>query len=175
MADTLRTLTALLALFADNTTQDISPQDQRDFIVSLMGAGGQVYTSGGSTGVSVGTSYVELPFTTNGQANSVVADATNNRLEVGALGDGTYLVLGQFSFSGSLSTTFTLKAAINGTENNAVSCKRKLGTGGDVGSCSFVGLLTLAEGDYVTTRIVADAALKTFTPVEASLVVRRLW
>src|SRR5512138_544576 len=38
MADTIRDLTALLALFADNTSGNVSPQDARDFIVSVVGA-----------------------------------------------------------------------------------------------------------------------------------------
>jgi hypothetical protein len=37
MADTLRTLSALQTLFADNTTQQIGAQDYRDFIVSTIG------------------------------------------------------------------------------------------------------------------------------------------
>jgi len=40
MTDTPRTLAALQALLADNTSGDISPQDVRDFLVSVMGAGG---------------------------------------------------------------------------------------------------------------------------------------
>lgn len=36
MADTRRTLSAILALFADNTSGDISPQDARDYLVSTM-------------------------------------------------------------------------------------------------------------------------------------------
>lgn len=36
MADTPRTREALLALFADNTTGQISPQDFRDFVVTAM-------------------------------------------------------------------------------------------------------------------------------------------
>lgn len=37
MADTVRTKAAILALLADNTTGDISPQDMRDFVVSIYG------------------------------------------------------------------------------------------------------------------------------------------
>jgi len=37
MVDTPRTVTALQTLFADNTNGDISPQDLRDFLVSVMG------------------------------------------------------------------------------------------------------------------------------------------
>lgn len=36
MADTVRLYSEILALFADNTTRDISEQDLRDFIVSAM-------------------------------------------------------------------------------------------------------------------------------------------
>lgn len=36
MADTQRTRAAILALFADNVTGQISPQDLRDFVVSVM-------------------------------------------------------------------------------------------------------------------------------------------
>ena len=35
MVDTVRTLAALQTLLADNTAQDISPQDMRDFLVSV--------------------------------------------------------------------------------------------------------------------------------------------
>lgn len=34
MANTVRTVSELLDIFADNTSQDISPQDMRDFVVS---------------------------------------------------------------------------------------------------------------------------------------------
>ena len=36
MADTRRVLSALLTLFADNTAGDISPQDMRDLVVSVV-------------------------------------------------------------------------------------------------------------------------------------------
>ncbi len=36
MADTIRTRAAILALLADNTTAQISPQDHRDAVVSIM-------------------------------------------------------------------------------------------------------------------------------------------
>jgi len=40
MVDTARTQAALLALFADNTSGDISAQDARDMIVSVLAATG---------------------------------------------------------------------------------------------------------------------------------------
>lgn len=38
MADTVRTKSALAALLADNASKDISAQDVRDFLVSVMGS-----------------------------------------------------------------------------------------------------------------------------------------
>ena len=39
MADTIRLIAALQSIFADNATGDISPQDLRDFLVSVMPTG----------------------------------------------------------------------------------------------------------------------------------------
>ena len=45
MADTQRTQAAIIALFANNTAGDISPQDDRDFIVSIFPGWGGLYIS----------------------------------------------------------------------------------------------------------------------------------
>ena len=50
MADTKRVLSDILALYADNTTQQIAPQDHRDFIVSALGS---LYIRETSTGITL--------------------------------------------------------------------------------------------------------------------------
>ena len=45
MADTARTKTALAALFADNSTGNISPQDLRDFLETMHPAFASMYVS----------------------------------------------------------------------------------------------------------------------------------
>lgn len=176
MADTVRTRATLLAtLFPDNTTQDISPQDQRDSIVSSLGVGAQIYTSGGATPLSVGTTPVTLPFASDGQEDNATADAASNRIVVGSAGDGVYLVICQASFTGTGNATFTFRAAIDGTPNSAASCKRKLGATGDVGSATLVGLLSLIAGEEVTVQVNAAAAGRTLTLEEGSLIIKRLW
>jgi hypothetical protein len=76
MADTIRDRAAVIALLADNTSGDISPQDLRDFLVSTWGLYGALSfynksatqslnttpativafdTTGGSDGTSVST------------------------------------------------------------------------------------------------------------------------
>ena len=61
MADTIRTLADLQTLLADNTAGDISPQDVRDFLVSVHGGGltpnAQTVTTTDITG-AVGQMYV---------------------------------------------------------------------------------------------------------------------
>ena len=46
MADTIRAISSLQALLADNTTGDISPQDLRDMLVSLGNMYQEQYTTG---------------------------------------------------------------------------------------------------------------------------------
>lgn len=57
MVDTIRTRTELLTLFADNTIQDISPQDCRDLIVTLLGASQAHFVDGP---IDFTTGFVEL-------------------------------------------------------------------------------------------------------------------
>lgn len=174
MADTIRTLADLLVLLADNTSGNISPQDVRDALVSRFGVYGQVYTSGGSTGVSVGTSPVTVEWDSDGLDDGLTADSANDRLSVGSGSDGVFLVLAQFSFTGTASTTFTLKLSVNGTQDDALACKVKLDASGSPISASFAGLVSLVSGDAVTVEVVADGASKTFTLAEGQLSLRRI-
>lgn len=175
MADTPRTKSGLQTVLATNGVQGLSAQDVRDFLVSIMGVYAQLYVSGGVASQSMGTSPAKLTlWAADGEEDLADADYTNDQIEIGALGDGVYLALAQFSFSGAVSTTFTLKLAVNGTEDDAIACSRKLGTGGDDGSCSFVGLVSLSDGDIVTVYCTADGVSKSFTLAEAQLVLRRI-
>ena len=55
MVDTARTVSALQTLFADNTNGDISPQDLRDFLVSVMGRTKHVWVGAGAFILTTGT------------------------------------------------------------------------------------------------------------------------
>jgi len=174
MADTFKTLSTLQSLLADNTSEDISPQDVRDMLVSIMGVYAQLYTHDGVSGLTVGTSPVDVEWASGQTEDGIDADATAESITVGSGHDGLYLALAQFSFSGSLSVTFELHLAVDGVQEDAIACKRKLGTGGDVGSCSFAGLVTLADGEEVTVEVEADGSSKTFTLVHGQLVLIRI-
>ncbi len=173
MADTQRTLTAILALLADNTTGDISPQDLRDTIVSILGGYGAIYLHGGSTAqTSISATPAKVTgFASNGISSGTTPDHANDKITILTAGD--YLVAGAVSFSGTLSKTFFVEIYKNST-GTEYAFERKLGTGGDVGAAPVGGLITLAVNDEISLYVSSSDGGTSFTPQEASLIVTRV-
>jgi len=122
-----------------------------------------IYVSDGSTaqtGVSTTPAKV-TGFAANGPANDDTPDHTNDQITVGTT--GVKKVNFQASFSGTVSTTFTFKLRIDAVES-VLGCTRVLGTGGDLGSASFNGILSLAASEVLTVYVEADGASKSITP-----------
>jgi len=178
MADTVRNRADLLALFGDNTTGDCTPQRLRDGIVSILGVAAQLYATGASTGQTMGTSPTTLDWGMTGGADGLEdnanADKANDKIAIGTYGAGWYLALLTLSFSGTASTTFTIKLAVGGTPAGAVTCKAKLDAAGSVLNVAASGIVNLADGDNVTVQVTADGATKTFTLEEGGLTLRRI-
>lgn len=174
MADTIRTRSAILALLADNTSRDISPQDLRDAIVSMHGVYGGLYVQDGSTAqAGVDTTPAKMTgWAGNMTAAGTTPDHTDDSITVGT--DGVYLVLCQISFSGTVNTEFQAHVRINDVEQ-VEGMHRKLGAGGDVGSASFVALKSLSADDAITIYVESDqAGGADFTPTDAQLVCFRV-
>ena len=94
MSDTSRSLAAIQALLADNTSQDISAQDLRDAVVSVFGNYAEIYQSGTSfTTLAVGAADEKLVTTMVDGLDSggCAADAANQKITVTV--DGVYLVI----------------------------------------------------------------------------------
>ena len=98
MANQIRTKDELLALFADNTTGLITPQDMRDFVVSNLVAEGQIETTPGQTMsaftdvflADVGASSMILPTIADfGSRFLSVINASGGSLQVDAAGGET--------------------------------------------------------------------------------------
>jgi hypothetical protein len=174
MADTIRTLTALLALLADNTTGDISPQDVRDMLVTVHGVYGGIYIQDGSTPqTGIDTTPTKMTgWATNTASAGTTPDQANNQITVGT--DGVYLIWASVGFSGSVNTTFQGHLRVNDIESWA-GFHRKLSAGGDVGSVSFVSLLVLSADDVLSIYIESDAGGgASMTPTDAQLIVYRV-
>jgi hypothetical protein len=158
MADTPRSLTDLQSLLADNTTGDISPQDLRDFLVSAIGVYGSLTCFDGSTAqTSLGTTPALLTcFTTDGSANGTTPANASDSITVNVAGN--YDCYFQCSFSGTNSANVQFRLRNNAVEQS-YGCTRKLGTGGDVGSASFIAPgITLAASDVLTIYVETDDA-----------------
>jgi len=176
MADTIRDLTALLALLADNTSGDISPQDMRDVLVSLHGVYGEIYVADGSTAQSsLGTTPTKMTgFAANGESSGTTPDHTNDQITVGTA--GKYLVDFDVSFSGTGGATMKFHLRVNDGEQAKAALVRKLGVGGDVGNAGFACIMSLSANDVLTVYVETDNAGGTdsITPEDAHLRVRRI-
>lgn len=91
MSDTIRTKDELLALFADNITGDISPQDLRDFVVSNQVSENQIESiSGQAISVTTDNFYAQVGAT---EATPPPADDYGNRALIVANSSGETLTI----------------------------------------------------------------------------------
>lgn len=176
MADTVRDRTTLVGLLADNSTQNITEQVDRDVLVSIMGVYAQLYLSAGATAQSVDTSWATLDWSAgaNGLEDAADADYTADRISIGSGAGGVWEFHFQNTFTGTASTEFAYKLAVNGTRQDRASCKVALDASGNAASCSFSALVQVAAGDLVTVQVSANGASKSITPREMQLVAKRV-
>jgi hypothetical protein len=172
MADTSKTLAQILALFANNTSGDISPQDLRDFVVSVMGGYGAIYTDSGSTAQTSisGTPAKVTGFAANGLSNNATPDHTDDSVQVGI--EGIYLAFFQGSFTGTSGKTFKCEI-YNAGVASGYHCQDQLSTTVEE-SMSCMGILSLAADAKVTVYISSPDSGTSFTPSGMQLVVVRL-
>ena len=142
------------------------------YISSTLPVYGMLYVGDGGTGQSIGATPEKITgFTGVGPSLSTTPSAPNDQIVVGE--DGLYKLDAQLAFSGSVSEGFELHFYVNGVATD-FGTHRVLGTGGDVGSCSITGFVSLSAGDAVSIYVNASAASKTFTLVDGQLLVMRL-
>ncbi len=172
MVDTVRTRAYVLAtLFPDNTTGDISPQDLRDFVVSIMGVYGSIVIENGSTSQAFASGVPEVmtEWTGNGLSAGTTPDEANNKITI--LHDGVYEVKFHCSFQGNNPIVNEFELRVDGVATG-LKCQRKT-TSADIGSCSFVGHVSLTANEELSIWFEGDGA-SNFTAVEAGLVVHRI-
>ena len=174
MADTARTHAALVALLADNTTGNISPQDLRDMLESLNSPMGEIsYFNVTGTAVTINAQ-------SNGSTNMVVCNpvtsvkgggylfdnggANNGRLRYIGAGDKMLHVACSISFSGiGANENFVIGVAKNGTVDAASKCIRKVGGGGDIGSTAMHLMTNVSQNDYLEVYVGNMSSTANFT------------
>lgn len=173
MADTQRDTAALLALLADNTAGDISAQDLRDTVVSILGGYGAITVQDGAAAQTVNIAPAKLTgFSANGESSNVVPDHADDELNLPVA--GVYLVSGSFSFSGTASRTFQLRLRNGGVEVSGIGARVTLNASGDTQSAHFVGIVDCAADDILTVYVEADQDASSLTMIDAALVAKRI-
>jgi hypothetical protein len=169
MADTERELVTLLALYADNTTKRISPQDGRDFLVSTFGGYAHlaVIDNATSQGSLSDVTPVKLTaFNTNGEATGLTPDHTTDDIAVAVAGKYQFTIC--VSFDGTVNTTYEFQPGVDGVATPVAKAHRKIGAANDVGSAACSGILDLAVGEKVSVMVsILD------TPVAQTITVRQ--
>jgi hypothetical protein len=145
-------LTQVLALLADNTAGDISPQDIRDAIVSLAPAYGALYFSASATSaISVAGTFVKAAGTTASvDATTDVTVATSNRITYTGPATMAFRVHASASVLCSpASEKIGIAIAKNGTVVAATAMAGQTGTAGDLINIATFATVDLATDGYV--------------------------
>ncbi len=157
MADTQRTVSAVLALLADNTSGNISPQDLRDGMVSWRNAHGQIFIAAADAAavtISDTTSYFEVTtpvWTESSGLHLFDESGGNGRLTYTGTVPTVVHVACSISFtSGSNNQVTHWRIGLTGTTDPASEAQRKIMTGTDVGSTALHLVTTMSTNDYLS-------------------------
>ncbi len=161
MVDTIRSLAAIVALLADNTSGEISPQDMRDKLVSLAIQHGQLSVAGNAVATTTADTgvYVEADVTGVALSEQSQVIAGVDDFDMPAAGRLRYLgaetrmfhVSATFSFiTASNLQEIHFELAKSGTVSTQAEVRRKTGTGSDVGSSAIHWITSLAQNEYVS-------------------------
>lgn len=175
MADTQRTLAALVAILANNVTGDISAQDIRDMLVSLAADHAELYVSGSAeTTIATKDAWVDEGSTWTLSANARnFSEGTNGRLQFDGVAVRAFMVAGTVSMtSPENNKTYEFGIGKNGTIWTPSIIQRKIGTGADVGAAPIAGIIEMDTGDYLTLQVrnTTDTSNVTVTKANISVV-----
>jgi len=150
MADTIRSLSDLLALLPSSGRGEISAADLRDMLVSIQHSRGSFSISSASaTTISVaGTYYKAAGTTAAGRLHNFTH--ANNRVTYTGIPDVDVDIYGSLSMTTAGSNNILgMKMAKNGTVIDETIVRRKVGTGTDIGAAGIEGEATLSTNDYI--------------------------
>lgn len=153
----------------NDLTADTSPLDTDELEIQKTGGGlsrkmtrknlltgvyGILSVQGNSTAETTVDSTPRLitAWNTNGASNNMTPTHSTDSIDVNDSFTGVFSVDVSISFSGTLSSTYQIEIYVyDGASWNAsgFAMDRKLGTGGDVGSASISGIVTLGTGDKI--------------------------
>jgi len=172
MADTQRTRSDLLtALFQDGQSAGaITPQDLRDFIVSVAPENGGMYISTpAATTIGTAGTFVKAEGTTTALSlTSGMTMPSTNRIQYDAAAAGLPDKVGMINVSCSMTCAssnqnISLALAKNGTVIAATTINRFVSTGSDEGAVSITASVEMSSTDYVEVWITNNTSTGSVT------------
>ena len=153
MADTARTITDLLDnLFQDGqAASSITPNDLRDFIVSVQTSVGAFHLSTAiETSIITQGVAVKIAGSTLGFASNVDFTVTDNRLTYDGTLTKTFLLEASMTFqAASNNQTLGLSFGVNGIVNTTTIQQQRMGATADPFTISLTAHLRLVKDDFL--------------------------
>lgn len=173
MADTARDLAALLALLADNTSGNISPQDLRDCLVSCLGEYGVLYkTSATNQSVSATPSKLTAFSTAGVSGGNVTVSAGSNRITVGNSGKYRVTIACQFT-NASVADRFSIVLYKNGSTTGFAS-QTQAPAANEPANVVIDTIIDLTAADYLEVYGVAAGGSRTVDVGNPCMTVQRV-
>lgn len=176
MADTQRSLAAIMALLANNATGDISPQDVRDMVESVRNRSGQISVDevdGAAIVISDTVTYFEA--TAPAWHLSPAADGFS---EAGGNGRLTYVGVADVMVHASCTVSFSSPSnnqvlhvvlAKNGVIDDHSEVIFKIGTAGDAESTAMHVIVAMSTNDYLSVKVRNSTSIANVTLLVANL------
>ena len=131
-----------------NDTKAVTPLGLAGAIDAIVGTNieyGEIYNNAtGTASLTLSTSWVKITGSFQGNtvsSDNITPDYANDRITINLA--GVYFVGIQASFSGGTSAVVEGAIYLGGLRQEPIRFRRKLGTGGDVGSASAIGILNV--------------------------------
>jgi len=160
MADTIRTLADLNALFGDTGEAPVSPQDIRDLMISQMVYG--EIGSGAKASITLGTGYQALDFTVAGNiGRGLTIDTVNKRIEGIPVALKAWVTI-EVAFRGAANTTydFTVFKNPQGSpeQQNRIDISERILNVAQIGKVTATAAIQLAAGDTLQAGVRSNGA-----------------
>ena len=170
MPDTIRTLSELSALFADNNSGTITPQDIRDLMVSQM-VHGEIGSAAKAPIALISGANV-LDFNVAGTVGrGLTADTVNKRLADVPV-EMKAVIHAEVLFKGAQNQTYTFAVFVNDLQVTRLTRTARPTAAADIRQVAFSTSHQLSAGDFIDVRV--SAGTNTFELLFGVLRVQRI-
>jgi len=160
-------------ILSASLSAEISRTDDLSDIVNVARHYGSLYVHNGTTAITATTSLgILTTWADAGAFVGITPSTVSSTLTISRT--GTYQLACNFSFSGDANVTFEFHTFKNTTEDLEYGTIRKIGSGGDVGSCALVGTFSANPSDVISIRSKADAASSAYTLRYAQFLIKAI-